>query len=403
MEQERSHCHQVIPSVELGGGDLVGLGLAAELHNRGQSSPVWVPTKGPTWERACVLGLTPNLFGAPAVFQHGRLRALLAQWRLGRRLRRQGPGLVHVHAALWYGLLSWGLRRCGLPRVVHVQIDVDDAGLRWALKRPPELILTCARFLVERVRRCLPEGVQPSQWIEAVPNTVDTQRFFPGDKDAAKSRLGAPPLPLVLMLANLAPHKGQETAVRAVAELRRRGIDVACWLAGKERGGGDTYTARLRAMIAELDVADRVRLLGFREDAPELLRAADYFLLPSTHEGLPLTVLEAQASKVPVLTSTTAGIPEAVQEGETGFLIAPDDAAGYADRIARLLEDAGLRGRVTEQAYARTTREYNWRNFCARVWDLYQELLARGGRWGGGGRAPGRTPATATEAGTLSG
>jgi glycosyltransferase involved in cell wall biosynthesis len=399
MERERSHCHQVIPSIALGGGDLVGLELAVELRQRGLACPVWVPAKGPTWERACALGLAPNFFGSPAVFQRGRLRALLAQWRLGRRLRREGPGLVHVHSALWYGLLSWGLHRSGLPRVVHVQIDVDDAGLRWALKRPPELILTCARFLVERVRRCLLEAAQPRQWIEAVPNTVDTQRFFPGDKEVARARLRAPPLPLVLMLANLAPHKGQETVVRAVAELKRRGIDVACWLAGEERGGGDSYTTRLRALIAELGVADRVRLLGFREDAPELLRAADFFLLPSTHEGLPLTVLEAQASKVPVLASTTAGIPEAVQDGETGFLIAPDDVAGYADCIARLLENAELRGRVTEQAYARTTREYNWRNFCARVWDLYQELLVRGG----GGCDPGRTAATATEAGTFSG
>src|SRR5262249_48318367 len=153
----------------------------------------------------------------------------------------------------------------------------------------------------------------------AVPNTVDTARFFPGDRQEAKAKVGAPPLPLVLMLANLAPHKGQETAVRAVAELKRRGIDVACWLAGEERGGGDAFTVRLRGLIAELGLADRVRLLGFRGDAPELLRAADFFLLPSTHEGLPLTVLEAQASKVPVLASATAGIPEAVQDGETGF------------------------------------------------------------------------------------
>ena len=106
------------------------------------------------------------------------------------------------------------------------------------------------------------------------------------------------------------------------------------------------------------------------------MQAADFFLLPSTHEGLPLTVLEAQATRVPVLASATAGIPEAVQDGDTGFLIA-EDVSGYADCIARLLQDAGLRQRVTEQAYARTTREYNWRGFRGRVEDLYQELLSR--------------------------
>ena len=378
MEHGRSYCHQVIASGELGGGDLVGLELAADLRGRGQPCPMWVAAKGPAWERACDMGLAPGLFGGPSLSRPGLLRPLLTQWCFGRRLRRQSPGLVHVHSALCYGMLSWGLSRCGLARVVHVQIEVDDVGLRWALKRPPELILTCARFLVERVRGCLPEAVRQTQWIEALPNTVDTGRFFPADRQEAKARMGAPPLPLVLMLANLAPHKGQETAVRAVAELKRRGIDVACWLAGEERGGSNAFTGKLRSLIAELEVGDRVRLLGFRADAAALLQAADFFLLPSTHEGLPLTVLEAQATRVPVLASATAGIPEAVQDGDTGFLIAPADVAGYADRIARLLQDTELRQRVTERAYARTTREYNWRGFCDRVVDLYRELLSRG-------------------------
>ena len=59
------------------------------------------------------------------------------------------------------------------------------------LKRPPELIVTCARFLVERVRGSLPEAVQQTQWIEALPNTVDTEKFFPVDRQEAKGRVGA--------------------------------------------------------------------------------------------------------------------------------------------------------------------------------------------------------------------
>ena len=76
-----------------------------------------------------------------------------------------------------------------------------------------------------------------------------------------------------------------------------------------------------------------VRLLGQRDDANVLLRAADFFLLPSTNEGLPLSILEAQATKVPVLAAPTAGIPEIVRDAETGFLIPATDAPGYAHRI----------------------------------------------------------------------
>jgi glycosyltransferase involved in cell wall biosynthesis len=212
-----------------------------------------------------------------------------------------------------------------------------------------------------------------------VPNAVDTERFTPADdRQAARKKVGAPPAtPLILMLANLSPHKGQETAVRAVAELKRQGVDVVCWLAGEERGGTSVFTEQLRRLIEELGVADRVQLLGFRRDAADLLRAADFFLLPSTCEGLPLTVLEAQATRVPVLAAPTAGIPEVVRDGETGFLLAAGDATGYAARLKALLDDPGLARRVAGQAFQHTTQHYNWRSYCTTIWDLYQELLLR--------------------------
>ena len=267
----------------------------------------------------------------------------------------------------------------GLGRVAHVHLDAGPELFRWAFRRPPHLIITCARYMVEQVRRALHGRFQERQWIESVPNSVDTRRFAPGDKREAKHRIGSPAeAPLALMLANLAPHKGQETAIRAVAILRDAGIPLHCWLAGIERGGATAYSDRLGALIAELGVGDRVRLLGQRDDAELLLRAADFFLLPSTREGLPLSILEAQATEVPVLAAPTAGIPEVVADSETGFLIAADDAPGYARRIKSLLEDPALARRVSAQAHARTIAEFTWEAHSERIIGLYQELLARG-------------------------
>jgi glycosyltransferase involved in cell wall biosynthesis len=181
------------------------------------------------------------------------------------------------------------------------------------------------------------------------------------------------------MLANLAPHKGQETAIRAAALLKRRGVDLTFWLAGVERAQGG-YTRRLEALIGEAGVGDRVELLGQRGDAADLLRAADFFLLPSTHEGLPLSVLEAQASKVPVLAAPTAGVPEVVQDGETGFLLAADDPEAYALRLEQLVRQPELSRRVADRAHARTTSEYNWSAYCRRMTALYDELLEGGER-----------------------
>ena len=182
---------------------------------------------------------------------------------------------------------------------------------------------------------------------------------------------------LVLMVANLAPHKGQETVIRAMAILKKAKIDIACWFVGVQRHGAGDYTTRLQDLCNELGVADRIRFLGHREDVPDLLRAADIFFLPSTSEGLPLSVLEAQATKVPVLAAPTAGIPEVITDGETGFLIPAEDAVGYAQRIVSLLNCPEIQHRVKEQAYTNVIKEHNWYTYCETVWRLYHSVMRR--------------------------
>jgi glycosyltransferase involved in cell wall biosynthesis len=373
------HVHQILVSRDLGGAGLFALRIAGELRHRSQSSRVWIPGQGAAAREALRIGLDIRCYDAALISGHQpRWQAAIGNFRFARDLRSGERGLVHVHSPQVYRLLLPGLLLSGTRRVAHVQIDEGPEVLRWAFRRPPHLIITCARYLVEPVRRALPRSIQESQWIEAVPNAVDSQRFSPGDKRDAKQRVGAPvAIPLALMLANLAPHKGQETAIKAVAILKHAGIPVHCWLAGVERGGSTAYTDRLTVLIEELNVGDCVRMLGQRGDVELLLRAADFFLLPSTCEGLPLSILEAQATKVPVLAAPTAGVPEVVADGETGFLIEAEDAPGYAHRIRSLLENPMLYQRVAERAHEQTISELSWESHCGRLLDLYRELLER--------------------------
>jgi glycosyltransferase involved in cell wall biosynthesis len=373
--------NQILVSRDLGGAGLFALRIADELRKRSQPSRVWIPGEGAAAHEAHRLELEVEYYD-PALISGTQPRWQAAIGNLGfwKDIRGGGRGLVHVHSPYAYRLLLPGLLLSRMPRVAHVQLDEGHEGLRWAFCRPPHLIITCARYLVDSVRQALPRSLQESQWIEAVPNAVDTRRFRPGDKQDAKQRVGAPTdSPLALMLANLAPHKGQETAIRAVAILKQVGIPVHCWLAGVERGGCTAYTDRLDTLIAELGVGDLVRLLGQRDDPDLLLRAADFFLLPSTHEGLPLSILEAQATKVPVLASPTAGIPEVVSDGETGFLIAADDASGYAHWIRYLIENPSFYQRVADKAHLRATSELSWESYRERIMALYQSLLQQ--RW----------------------
>jgi glycosyltransferase involved in cell wall biosynthesis len=368
--------HQMLVSNELGGAGLMALRLANFLKGHSQESHVWIPGEGPAQRKAYELGLRCHLYNPASIFTRSRIAQITANCEIGRLLYHRGPGILHTYSPFYYRVFLLGLKISCLKTVVHIQLEEEEAGLRWAFKKPPNLIITCAKFLVEDIRRALPLRYQAHQRIVSVANAVDVNQFFSGDKSAAKLRVGASlDTPLLLMLANLAPHKGQETAIRATAVLREADVNVVLWLAGVEREGERRYTAQLRCLASELGVNDRVRFLGHRDDAPDLLRAADIFLLPSTREGLPLSILEAQATKVPVLAAPSSGIPEVVIDGETGFLIAADDVKGYASLIQSLLFSPDLSQHIAEQAYAKILSDHTFQAYGGKILQLYKSLL----------------------------
>jgi glycosyltransferase involved in cell wall biosynthesis len=367
--------HHVLASAELGGAGLIALRLAKDLTRQNEACQIWIPGNGPAQQLAQQLGFPYNGWNSN-VLSRSKLHSAFGNSQIAWSLRRYGSGIAHVHSPSLYGASQIGLRLSGLKRIVHLHLEDSFAGLRWAFKHPPDLIITCARYLVDGVRRSLPEKSRQPQRIVVVPNSIDTREYFPGNKKHSKQQLGLPGgVPLVILIANLAPHKGQETAIRAIAELKKRQVDVVCWLLGKERGGPGTYTSRLNTLINELGVSDRIQLMGYRYDTAEILRAADFLLLPSTREGLPLSVMEAQATKVPVLVSPIPGNCELVSDGDTGFLIPADDYTGYADTIQRLVGDEERYSEVAKRAYEQVKREHDWTVYCERIWALYSDVL----------------------------
>src|SRR6185437_163485 len=106
------------------------------------------------------------------------------------------------------------------------------------------------------------------------------------------------------------------------------------------RGGEETA---LRALARETGLEQQIHLLGFRPDVPDILAAADIFVMPSLSEGLPLALVEAMAASLPVIASDVGGIPEVAERDAEALLIAPGDARALAAALARLLGDSALR------------------------------------------------------------
>jgi phosphatidylinositol alpha-1,6-mannosyltransferase len=196
---------------------------------------------------------------------------------------------------------------------------------------------------------------------------------------------GAGEAPVILTVARLCArdrYKGVDQALRACAELRRRGVAFRYRIVGE----GDDR-AWLEALAGSLGVADQVEFCGALPEAALLAAydACDVFLLASREErqrrglgfeGFGIVLLEAAARAKPVVAGRSGGIPDAVVEGATGVLVDSASPAAIADGVARVLGDAAWAAALGRAGRQRVLDEYNWDHAAAQVRALHQELLA---------------------------
>ena len=179
---------------------------------------------------------------------------------------------------------------------------------------------------------------------------------------------------LVVTIANVNVWKGLDTFVRAAALVRRFLPATHFAIAGEWT---DTaLTERLRVLARDLHMTEHLHLLGRIEDVPGLLLASDAFALLSRSEGFPNVVLEAMAAALPVVATAVGGTPEAVVDGETGFLVRPDDHAAAAEALLLVLRDGRLAARLGACGQRTVTARFSLERMIRQYAEVYDELLA---------------------------
>jgi glycosyltransferase involved in cell wall biosynthesis len=220
-------------------------------------------------------------------------------------------------------------------------------------------------------------GVAPER-MTTVPNGIAARGPGPG-RAAARAALGLErEQPVVMTIGRLTVMKGHVHLLDAVPGLLRRFPDLAVAVVGRGHLEDD-----LRTQAGALGVADAVHLLGHRGDARMLLDAADVFVLPSRHEGMPLVLMEAMDAGLPVVATRVIGSAEVVVEGETGLLVRPRDPAALEQALARLLADPALRERFGRAGQQRFSACFTAARMASDTVGVYERQLARAA---GGGR-----------------
>jgi glycosyltransferase involved in cell wall biosynthesis len=294
--------------------------------------------------------------------------------RIASITRAIHPDVVHWHAARAHALGAIAaLFARGPKRVLSRRVDFrvrGSLGSRVLYALPVDAIVAIS----DGVKKALVESGVNEGAIRVIPSGIDFAPFGGSfDRSATRARLGIrPEQVLAIQVAALAPHKSQTTLLQAAALLGARSPRLVVWIAG-EGGLRDT----LAEEHALLNLGDRVRFLGFREDIPDLLRAADLFVLSSYLEGLGTSVLDAMAAGLPVVATRVGGVPEIVKDEETGILVPPRDPEALAQAMARLADDPGMRERFGSKGRSHA-RNFDADRTAQRTRDLYLEVLGRG-------------------------
>jgi glycosyltransferase involved in cell wall biosynthesis len=162
------------------------------------------------------------------------------------------------------------------------------------------------------------------------------------------------------------------TLARALARLKHGSFRASVVGDGPDR-------SKIEAELAQLGLSESVRLLGDRSDVPQLLAQSDIFVCSSRSEGMPVSVLEAMAVGLPVVASAVGGVPEIVDDGRTGLLVAPGATAPLADALAGLIRDRALREHMGRSGREAALERYDLPRFRQAHLELYDRLLAERG------------------------
>jgi len=312
------------------------------------------------------------------------LNDVVAFWKLWRLCRTARPHIVHTHTAKAGTLGRLAAWLAGVPVRVHTFHGHVFHGyfgrlktlcfitLERALARITTQVVAISPRQAKDVARYLR---LPAERVGVIPLGLDLDRFLTADAELERRRfredIGARSDVVVTMVGRLTAIKNHELALRAFARLPHESPRFLLVLVG-----GGEEEGRLRELVAQLGLAERVRFLGWRSDLEAVYYGSDIVALTSDNEGTPVCLIEALACGRAVVATNVGGVADVLEEGRHGLLVPPRDEAALA-RALLTLADGSARERFGMTGRTSMRERYGVQRLVRDVERLYDELLAQ--------------------------
>jgi glycosyltransferase involved in cell wall biosynthesis len=298
-----------------------------------------------------------------------------------RAMRQSAPDLIHAHLEFASILGSVSGRLTGTPVVATLHtLDVPALGnrrdvRRWLMYRSLSIFaarVICLTQVNADIARSTGLGSAP---IMILPNGVEIEDFDAPprtDRAAVRRQFGIPEsAPLAVSVCVLRPEKALDRLLMAFPEVARALPDAQLLIVGD-----GPMMDPLRALAEQNGLTGQVHFAGYRNDVADMMRAADVFVLPTIFDAQPTVIMEAMAARLPVVATTTTGIPDMVKDGANGTLVPPDDVPALARALTDMLADPAKGRQMGEAGRQRVVAEFSIDQQIARLGALYDALIA---------------------------
>lgn len=298
---------------------------------------------------------------------------LLPLFRLFRLWRSSPPDILHTH--LYHaGVIGRLMARwVGIRRVIVHQHGTEDARsvLRSAIDRVTAGMVD--QYIVPSIavqdRLIQREHVPPSK-IKVLHYGIDTQKFLSPPPMA--DQVMPPHVPVIGCVSRLSKEKSHPVLLDALRRLKLHNVPFHAILVGD-----GPERPNLEELCRVYQINDTVTWVGYQSHVESWLRRFDIFVLASAWEGLPISILEAMAARLPVVATQVGGTPEVVRAGETGILVPPNDPKQLAHALTSLLQDPSLRVKMGNAGYQRVREFFSAEKAVENILQLYDELTGR--------------------------
>ncbi len=358
---------------EIGGAERELLSILDHLPQFGYQALVVCPERGPLAVELDRRGTRRQSVDLPPwrkLFAYHRRASAIRELR--GVVMEARPSLVHVNDIWWVPQTLRGCLGLGVPVIAHVRQEIEPSKVRRYDLEKADLVLPVSRQIHQSLEL---GGVLPER-VRTLYSGLDMARVPQSENGQRVRHLYGIPAqaPLIGTVANLFPRKGHGIMLRALPVILASAPDVHYLIVG---GGNAAYEQALRRQAETLQVDGHVHFAGFQESVYPSLAALDIYVHPALMEGFGIAVLEAMAMGKPVVATKTGGVPEIVEDGETGVLVSPGDPDSLARAIVDLLRDAPGRADMGTAGRHRVESHFTATVMMRHLADAYGALLTR--------------------------